>query len=787
MSRVTIRGLLLCMVIAAASPIHGAEDLDLVRNGQPLARIVLSPEPTKLESFAADELRAYIQKATGTELAIVADTGVTDNETLICIGRNRFSAKLAASLTTAPTDAVRLKRDGSRLLLIGRDSPDVDPRKTGNRTLGSQRGTLNSVYEFLERQLGVRWYWPGEAGEVVPKSDNLAIGEMDVEFAPHFIYRNSHQAQEVMDEQLTAADFHLWWLRQRLGGVEGNATANHSFNSYPARFGKDHPDWFALQANGDRLNLSGPWGGHVCFANDELFQQTVRDVLDYFTKNPTHRFHAVMPGDSLSGHFCQCQECQAQVEPEKGESGRYSKYVWGFVNRVAQEVGKQYLDRVITCCAYGGYKMVPEGIDFDPNVSVTLCRNIAGSGGNYECYRNPQIMQESNDLLAGWSRAVSNVYIWDYHNLRWNRMMKGVPVVSPHGIAVELRHDFKAGVKGHIVEYNTISYFQKTTENLPHAWENWLMDTVNIYTSFKLLWNVDTDVDAMLDEFYGEFFGPAEQPMRAFYSLLESRWMETKLPGDGVVAESPANVWLYIYPEPVVEQLFAYLETAKQLAGDSVYGERILRLEGDFVIMKEKSRQWALAKAAGTEGELAGNCILNGGFEGVTEAGLLEGPWDVMNARLKQDPLVFSLSGDKTHSGKNSLRINAAEYGENVATVNYVIASSNDEYQKYLGKQLKLSYYVFHESGELTLTTHLRLFQQIPDKEREYCNSVVSVRNVPVTQGEWTKVEKMGVVPFYENIVTLDLLLGIRHSGSKPPIVYFDDFSLTPVSGDGGY
>jgi hypothetical protein len=778
---------LLLIFLTVGSPVRCAENLDLVRDSQPLAKIVMSRKPTRLESFAAEELRTYIQKATGADLPIVADTAVGEHETLICIGRNRFSAGLADSLAAAPVDSIRLKRDGKRLLLLGRDSPDVDPRKTGSRTLASQRGTLNSVYEFLERQLGVRWYWPGEMGEVVPTSDNLAVGDLNIEFAPHFIYRHSHQSQEVMDDQITADEFHRWWLRQRLGGVEGNATANHSFNNSPVRFGKQHPEWFALQANGQRLNAAGPWGGHVCFSNEELFQQTVRDVLDYFEQNPTNRFHAVMPGDGLANHFCQCPGCQSQVEPDRGPTGRYSKYVWSFVNRVAREVGQRYPDRVITCCAYGGYKTVPEGIDFEPNVSVTLCRNFGGSGGNYECYRNPLVMQESQDLLAQWSAAVDNVYIWDYHNLRWNRMMKGVPVVSPHGIAAELRYDRQAGVKGHIVEYNTISSYERQAKNLPHNWENWLMDTINIYATFRLLWHVETDVDAMLDEYCHLFFGPAEQPMRAFYLLLESRWMETPLPEKAVVAESPANVWLHIYPPPVVEQLFAYLADARQLADNSICGRRIAWLQGDFQIMREKSRQWALAAASGNENELNGDCIANGSFEQVTNAGLLEGPWGMMNARIKEARRVFSVSTERANSGQRSFRINAAAYGENVATMNYVIASTNDEYRNFSGRQLKLTYYVFHESGELTLTTHVRLFQEEPGQKREYCNSIISVRSVPVVTGQWTKVEKIGVVPFYEHIVTMDILIGVRHSGSDPPVVYFDDFSLTPMSGDGGY
>ena len=43
------------------------------------------------------------------------------------------------------------------------------------------------------------------------------------------------------------------------------------------------------------------------------------------------------------------------------------------------------------------------------------------------------------------------------------------------------------------------------------------------------------------------------------------------------------------------------------------------------------------------------------------------------------------------------------------AVTGCVSKGAGEEYQKYLGKQLKLSYYVYHESGELTLTTHIRL------------------------------------------------------------------------------
>lgn len=286
----------------------------------------------------------------------------------------------------------------------------------------------------------------------------------------------------------------------------------------------------------------------------------------------------------------------------------------------------------------------------------------------------------------------------------------------------------------------------------------------------------------MMDEFFTGFFGPAAEPMRSFYTLLESRWIETKLPTDGLVNESPANVWLHIYSPPVVEELLQYLETAAELAGNGVYRQRITRLADEFEVVREKSRQWAVTKAADSGGEIAGNVIGNGGFELAAENGRLEGKWGSMNNRMKEQPEVFLVSDEQVHSGRFAFCINQTDHAENVASLSYTIAPSVEEYQKFLGKHLKLTYWVYHEQGELTLTTHVRLFQQKPGKSREYCTTIISVRSVPVTQGVWTKVERMGVVPYYENIVAMDMTLGARHSGSDPPVVYFDDFSLTPIS-----
>ena len=61
---------------------------------------------------------------------------------------------------------------GDRLVLAGNDE-------------GPYHGTEYAVAEFLNR-LGVRWFMPGDFGEVVPKRTTLTVAEMDVRQKPDF-------------------------------------------------------------------------------------------------------------------------------------------------------------------------------------------------------------------------------------------------------------------------------------------------------------------------------------------------------------------------------------------------------------------------------------------------------------------------------------------------------------------------------------------------------------------------------------------------------------------------
>src|SRR5690606_18833911 len=75
------------------------------------------------------------------------------------------------------------------------------------------RGTEIGVYELLE-QLGVRWFFPGELGTVIPSSQNVSIAAQTTVQKPTFPAR--HFGFNALDKE----DFTVHWKKHaREGGL----------------------------------------------------------------------------------------------------------------------------------------------------------------------------------------------------------------------------------------------------------------------------------------------------------------------------------------------------------------------------------------------------------------------------------------------------------------------------------------------------------------------------------------------------------------------------------------
>ncbi|MBN1674373.1 MAG: DUF4838 domain-containing protein [Kiritimatiellae bacterium] len=577
--------------VAALEP--GTGPLVLVKAGRPVATIVIRTNATRTVRYAVKELNEHLELSTGTKLPVAKDGEPVTGPT-IQVGATELAERFGLAPRYLALDNWVVTRAGQAVIISGGDG---EHEKDAVSNALVPFGTLYAAYEFLERVVGVRWYWPGDLGRVVPQHRDLTVAKVHWSGAPTFDARFCFYGVHD-DADLTTRDVWTWWRRMRRGTQGGSPIGMHAFNDWPGRFGKTHPEWFALQRAGHRLTQAGQMGGHVCFSNPDVLTQMIADKRKEFEKNPWQRYTSVMPGDGLDLHVCQCPACQAKIRPERGRGGKHSDWVWSFVNLVARDVRRSHPGRIITCCSYSGYSDVPEG-PLEPNVSVTL--TIGSSSQHLASSSKARASYLAR--IEKWAEKTPNVYVWDYwNNPRFSKGTYGAPTIFPHMIQDWLGLE-RGRVKGRVIElcqYNSEGINITGTPER-RSWPDWMFDSLNAYVAFKLMWNLDQDVDAMLAEFYEAFYGPAGPWVRKFYDAMETAYMDPNNKSDGW---NYRGVWGQVYPAAFVRETMGYLREAEQVSrGREPYHARAQKTLDGFLPFEATSARWtaALRRKIGNE------------------------------------------------------------------------------------------------------------------------------------------------------------------------------------------
>jgi len=590
-----MKTILLTVTLLFLCPVLHATPLFLVKDGQPAATIVIPDDPSLTESFAAEELATYLKKSTGAVLPVLKEkeTSAKPPEgTVVLVGGTEKTKALGITLKGITNGGFLVRRTGNFLVFRGEDDRTiiytgyydgkaipVDPRQRSE----TRHGTLFAVYDFLEKNVGVRWYWPGDLGEVVPARSSVSVDALDYRENPDFEYR-SRYGYWLDDPDFKYNESVLWWRRQRCGGA-GATPATHSFAGYVAKYGTTHPEYFALQKDGKRLTDTAHGGGHICLSNKEFQKILIADIIEGFKSNPDRRLAAVMPGDSFEGYCCQCEQCKAKYDAvekdaEQGHatfiaaSGKHSRAVWGYVNEVAREVGKVFPDRYIGCCAYASYYAPPRGMTFEPNVSVTICR------GNVDIYFwDPKDIERSHNDIREWSKYSRELFTWEYP---CGSQAYGNPVIFPHGVNEEVRRMKSSGIKGTIVEYPPCYDPPKYGGD----YTGWMRENLTTYVLYKSLWKSDIDVDAIVDGYCRDLYGPAAEPMKRFFVKMEQIWKKGNH-GTKPYYGNWSNIWTYLYSEENLDILLGLLDKAEKLAPEGVYKKRVQKTATGFSVLSQ--------------------------------------------------------------------------------------------------------------------------------------------------------------------------------------------------------
>lgn len=560
------------VLVAGLALVTGAacSGMELVRDGEPAATIVVDPDAPRMVRYAATELQAYLAKASGAELPIAESE--TDGACVL-VGESAATRERGLSAETLRPDGFRIVCRDNWLALFGRESEPVYARSHPFRATESfdpatgisrygETGALFAVYQFLYDRCGIRWYMPGELGEVVPRQSTIEVGALDLIRAPDFEYRFLYHADLPVDEEATR------WYRRAGYGAPTPVWINHSFHQFN-RYRETHPEYYALLPDGSRdFNVTGNPPGNFCLSEPGVLRQFVADIRAYFDENPGQTLFPVMPNDGYS-RICECPACQAQVNPDS-ETGKYSDYVWRFVNAVAAEIHRSHPGKLIGCCAYSYYLDPPATIDeFSPNVAVMIAT----------APRARRITREYREFVDAWSEKATVLYRWEYYLYGLNdRTVQGLPMLFSANIAEDLRL-LKGRSAGEMIEAE--SWRARTDDERRMHYPG--MTHLNLYLTGKLLWDADEDVNALLEEYYEAFYGPGREPMKAFWALAERLWRQKS-------AEDAPELF-EVYSEARIDRMLSHLHEARRLCPPgSPERARVQLLLSELSPVKERVR-----------------------------------------------------------------------------------------------------------------------------------------------------------------------------------------------------
>jgi hypothetical protein len=272
---------------------------------------------------------------------------------------------------------------------------------------------------------------------------------------------------------------------------------------------------------------------------------------------------SIMPADAYTS-ICQCPLCRGLDTPERGNRGRLSDHVWGFVNRVAAEIAKTHPDKKVNCLAYGSYWLPPLKIDkLHPNVRVGI---VAGRRPRED---RPDEQKRITENREAWIEKTGNkVFIFENYPMRGNYRPWFVPHVNAATINATKDHSIGESIWTTMRGRNAEPGFYHFA----------------VYFTARMYWGgKDADIDPMLSEYFRLFYGPAEKEMKAFFEYSEAHWRE-------VDKEKEKFDRLF--------ELFAAAE--RKVNPKSLYGKRIAVM-ADF-LKKLKSKGPMIEKALAREG-----------------------------------------------------------------------------------------------------------------------------------------------------------------------------------------
>lgn len=512
--------------------------------------------------LACDELFKFVMQMSGAALPVQTEL-VANGEYEILVGR---SGRLQHYGIEVDWDALGeegyIIRTAEHYLLLAGATP---------------RATLYAVYAFLEEELGCRWF--ASDCSFIPRKSVVTYPEINRTDAPAFESREAYW-RDAFD-----GDFAV---RNRMNGNKADISVrqggrmkfynfHHSFDDLvpPTQYFDTHPEYFAM-VDGKRVREYT----QLCLTNPDVLRLSVEKVKQWIRENPDCRVFSVAQNDW--DNHCECPACAAIDEREGSPAGTMIT----FVNKLAEEIEKEYPNVLIHTFAYRYTRKTPKFVRPRNNVIVRLCSieccfshplkgglRVPLAKDPYACDRGGWLPEcESSghnhflEDLRAWSEITPRLYVWDYVTEFGNYLL---PIPNFDVLDKNLQLFRELGVKG-ILEQG----------NFSHGGGGHLAE-LEAYLQAKLMWNPDADIEAHMMDFLNGYYGAASAPFVRQYIEL---WQEASRPYHVTIYENEFSKHI---TDELVEKSIALLGEAIYHAQDEKCHARLekLMLCMDYIVI----------------------------------------------------------------------------------------------------------------------------------------------------------------------------------------------------------
>ena len=376
----------------------------------------------------------------------------------------------------------------------------------------------------------------GRFGECVPQEQRLTIGDLAVVYAPPFEIRTFWVSW--LGESAGLDEFQL---RNMMNLGSDAPIPGHALGQYTKGLGKSP---FAVP-------LTDP----------ATADQVAREVEALYAKGVD--FSLAMEDGLYSSAYPRDKELMALRWDKYSLRPSVADPMLELLNGVARRLREKHpASRAkIGFLAYANMLLPPaRDMTLEPSLYATLAPIDIDPIHAMDDPQSPP-KQEYRAILAQWAkltRARLMIYDYDQSMLLW----RDLPNPSHQAFQRDVKHYRAAGVLGFVTESRMA-----------------LATTfVNLYLRGRLMWNPDADVDALLDDFYARFFGPAAGPMRDYWREIFDAWGKT------IVTEHEYFIAPAIYTPERVERLGVSLQEAERAVEDlRAPGHRLSRNEALYL------------------------------------------------------------------------------------------------------------------------------------------------------------------------------------------------------------